>query len=158
MTLYQIENEYLELLAMMEDPDASPEAVQNAMDDIEAELENKLDSYIIVRKELEAEMAKWKAEKDRAAGHEESLKNNIRRINTAVMNAMQLAGKDKLPTEHFKLSIGKNGGLQPMTITGEVPAEFCRMEPDNEKIRAALDKGTLEFAVLEERGVHLNVR
>jgi hypothetical protein len=71
---------------------------------------------------------------------------------------MQVMDKPKIQTEHFRLSIAENGGLQPMKITGEVPPEFCKLEPDTKRIREALSNGELDFAHLEERGVHLNVR
>ena len=64
-------------------------------------------------------------------------------------------------TEHFKVSIAKNGGKTPMKITGDVPEEFLKYTPapDNDKIREALDSGlSLDFAHFEERGTHLNIR
>lgn len=157
-TLYELASEYQELLALMDDPDVDPEIITDTMEGLEGELEVKLDNYITVRKELEAEKAKWKAEKDRADKHVTSLDANINRINHAVMDAMRITGRDKLPTEHYKLSMVRNGGMQSIKITGDVPAEYCRLEPDNGKIREALNTGALDFAHLEERGVHLNVR
>lgn len=74
---------------------------------------------------------------------------------------MEATGNLKLQTEHFKISAVKNGGLQPMKITGDVPEEYLeyKPQPDNKKIRDALNDGiTLDFAHLEERGTHLNIR
>lgn len=161
MTLWELKSEYMELLSMMEDPDVDPEVLKDTMEGIEGEIEVKLDAYMIVRKELEAEKAKWDAKKERAEKHSTVLANNITRLNQATMEAMRLVGKDKLPTEHFKLAIQKNGGLQPLKITGEVPEVFQILEPkpDMRRIREALNEGfELDWAHLEERGVHLSVR
>ena len=158
-TLYELTQDYLELLDMMQDPDVDPEIFEDTLEAVEGDLEVKADSYCIVMKELEAELAKWKAEKDRADKYVSTIGNNIKRMKAALLDAMQATGKDKLPTEHFNLSIRKNGGLAPLRITGDVPAAFCKLEPDNAMIRATLDGGgKLEFAVLEERGVHLDIR
>lgn len=157
-TLYELTNEMIELMEMMQDPEVDPEVLADTMEAVGGELEIKADNYVIVMKELEAQKAKWKDEKDRAASFEAAIDNNIKRMKESLLSSMQAIGKDKLPTEHFKLSIAKNGGLQPMKITGEVPAEYCTLEPDNAKIREALKSGELPFAHLEERGVHLNVR
>ena len=64
---------------------------------------------------------------------------------------MQETGKDKIKTEHFRISVAKNGGLKPIRVTGDVPPEFCKLEPDSKKIREALNNGELQFAPFEER-------
>jgi hypothetical protein len=158
MTLFEITDEFMQLLDMMQDPELDPQTVADTMESVQGELEDKADAYVIVMKELEAQKAKWAEEKKRAEKVEATIGNNIKRLKESLMFSMQAIGKTKLETEHFKLGIQKNGGLQPMKITGEVPAEYCKLEPDNEKIREALKTSTLEFAVLEERGVHLSVR
>ena len=157
-TLYEITSEYQELLSMMEDPETDPEIVRDTMEAIQGEFDIKADSYCIVIKELEAEQAKWKAERDRADRHYSVIGNHIVNLKEALLTSMLATGMTKLPTEHFKLSVAKNGGLQPMKITGDVPEEYCKLEPDNNKIREALKTGNLDFAHLEERGMHLNVR
>ena len=66
----------------------------------------------------------------------------------------------EIKTEHFKLKICNNGGQLPMKVTGDVPNNFQKviLEPDNKKIREALEKGeNLGFAHLEERGKHLRI-
>ena len=82
-------------------------------------------------------------------------------MKACLLTAMDLINKPKLTTEHFKVSIAKNGGLQPMKITGAVPEEYLlyKPEPDNKKIREALDSGlALDFAHLEERGRHIVIK
>ena len=78
---------------------------------------------------------------------------NVDRMKLRLMEAMDATGQKKIETDHFRISIRKNGGLQPMEITGDVPEEYCRLEPDNAKIRAALENNlALDFAHLNERG------
>ena len=158
MTLYELTDEYKQLLEMMEDPDIDPQIITDTMDGVEGEIEIKAEGYIRVMKELEAEADKINNELKRLGNRWDSCQTNIKRLKESLLNAMQIMDKPKIQTEHFRLSIAKNGGLQPMTITGEVPPEFCKLEPDNKRIREALSNGELDFAHLEERGVHLNVR
>ena len=161
MTLYELTNEYLELLDMMQDPDVDPEVLQDTMEAVGGDLEVKADSYVIVMKELQAQADKFKNEIERLTKQKTSIENNIKRMKENLLSSMQAIGKDKLPTEHFKLSIAKNGGLQPLKITGDVPDVFMIMEPkpDMKRIREALEEGfEPDWAHLEERGVHLNVR
>lgn len=161
MTLYNLTSEYEYLLQLMEDPDTDPEVLTDTLEAVQGEMEVKLESYGVVLKELESEKAKWEAERNRADSYVKSLDSNITRMKTAIMDAIRATGDNKFKTDHFKFSIAKNGGLQPLKITGAVSDSFIilRPEPDTRAIRQALEEGfELPFAHLEERGVHLNVR
>ena len=161
MTLYDLTGEYMELLAMMEDPDVDPDVLQDTMEASGGEIEYKAEGYVCVAKELEAEADKFDKEIERLIKNRDSLRNNAKRVKTTLLTAMELIDMPKITTEHFKVSIAKNGGLQPMKITGEVPKEYMlyKPEPDSKKIREALNNGlALDFAHLEERGRHLNIK
>lgn len=158
MTLYELTQEYQELLAMMEDPEVDPQVIADTMEGLDGEIEIKAESYIRVIKELEAESNKLDMEIKRLTSRRDSCQINIRKLKESLLTSMQETGKDKIRTEHFRISVAKNGGLKPIRVTGDVPPEFCKLEPDNKKIREALNNGELEFAHFEERGVHLSVR
>ena len=161
MTLYDLTGEYMKLLTMMEDPDVDPEVLQDTLEAVGGEIEDKAEGYVCVAKELEAEADKFDKEIERLIKNRDSLRNNAKRVKATLLSAMDLIDKPKLTTEHFRVSIARNGGLQPMKITGDVPEEYLiyKPEPDNKKIREALDNGlALDFAHLEERGRHLNIR
>lgn len=161
MTLYDLTGEYMKLLTMMEDPDVDPEVLQDTLEAVGGEIEDKAEGYVCVAKELEAEADKFDKEIERLIKNRDSLRNNAKRVKATLLSAMDLIDKPKLTTEHFRVSIARNGGLQPMKITGDVPEEYLiyKPEPDNKKIREALDNGlAFDFAHLEERGRHLNIR
>jgi hypothetical protein len=87
--------------------------------------------------------------------------NNVKRMKEALLNAMDAAGIDTLTAGEYTLKIVNNGGVQPLKIDGDVPDSFTKVivEPDNKKIRDALVEGQeLEFAHLEPRGRHLNIK
>lgn len=159
MTLYELTEQFQQLLDLAQDPEIDPEVIQDTMEGLTGEIEVKAEGYVIVMKDLDAVIEKVTKEIDRLNGWRESVKNNKKRMSERLMESMNAIGKDRLQTEHFKLSIAKNGGLKPMKITGDVPLQYCRLEPDNKLIREALDKGEeLSFAHFEDRGVYLSVR
>ena len=160
-TLYSLSQEYLDLLNLLEDPDTDPEVLSDTLEAVHGEMEVKMEAYGICLKELEAEKAKWEAERNRADSYVKSLDSNITRMKTAIMDAIRATGDSKFKTDHFRFSIAKNGGLQPLKITGEVSDSFMilKPEPDMKAIRTALEEGfELNFAHLEERGSHLNIK
>lgn len=157
-TLYQLQAEYMQLLDMLQDPDVDPEIITDTLEGIEGEIEIKADSLITVCKELEAQAQKWKTEKERAEKNQRTAENSAKRIKESILQAMQMAGKQKMPTEHYSLSIAKNGGLAPLVLKGPVPMEYCKHEPDNTKIRELLKNNSVGWAELGEKGVHLGIR
>ena len=114
-------------------------------------------------KELEAEEKKFSAEIDRLTVNRNSIRENMKRMKEHLKETMIVIGKPKFSSEHFKFSVAKNGGLQPLSLApiDMIPDEYIIMEPkaDTDRIRRDLNDGVeLSFAHLEERGTHLNIR
>jgi len=159
-TLFDLKEQFRLLyeLATSEDDE---QAFLDTLEGLVGELEVKAGGYVHVIKQLEMEakecdnvIANFKAKK-------EVRENHIKRMKEALMEAMDVAGVDSIPAGEYTLKIAKNGGLQPLVITGDVPDTFTKVivEPDNKKIREALNDGEdLDFAYLEERGRHLNIK
>ena len=160
-TLYELTKDYQDLLAMAEDPDVDQDVFADTLEGLEGEIEDKAEAYAIVMKELKAEADKFDAEGKRLLDHADHLNARIDRMKAALMNSMSTIGKEKISTEHFKVSIVKNGGLLPLKFTGDVPDEYKMLKPeiDVKRIRETLMTGAkLEFAYLGERGQHLSIR
>lgn len=161
-TLYEITGDYLRLLEMLEeDENLDPQAFADTLEGIEGEFEIKADGYARVLKELTSEAGKYDVEIQRMTARRDSLNNRSKMLKQHLYESMKATGKLKFRTDLFSFGIQKNGGLQPVEIVPDVtvPLEYCRVEPDNTKIREALKNGAeLPFAVLKERGEHLSIR
>ena len=163
MTLYELRAEYMELLALLEDPDTDPQVIADTMEGIQGELDIKCDSYVVVIRQLEAQVEMIDTELIRLEKNKSALTNNIKRMKAAVLDTIQMTGSRKMVTDHFKLSIVKNGGKQPMEVDEieKIPQDYLTMKPvaNMEKIRQELEGGgQLDFARLKERGEHLGIR
>ena len=66
-TLYELTEQYQQLLQLLEDPDEDPRVIADTMEGIEGELEDKADGYGRIIRQLEAESASLKAEEERLA-------------------------------------------------------------------------------------------
>lgn len=162
-TLYELTDEYLELMSMAEDPDVDPQTFADTLEGLSGEIEYKAEGYARVLKELEADERKYNAEIDRLTLSRNRIRESMKRMKTHLMEAMIVMDKPKFSTEHFKFSVAKNGGLPPMKVdpVDNIPDEYIILErkADTDKIRQDLMFGVeLPFAHLEERGTHLNIR
>lgn len=159
-SLYDLTGEFKALYELAIN-DEDPQAFLDTLEGLKGELEVKAGGYVHVIKQLMMEADECDKLIDAFTAKKSARMNNVKRMKDALIDAMDATGIDSLKAGGFNLKISKNGGLQPMKITGEVPDSFTKLivEPDNKKIRDALVNGeALEFAHLEERGRHLNIK
>ena len=159
-TIFEIKDRIRYFYDFISDPESEydEQIFKDTLESLDGELEDKLEAYMRVIIQLESDAEGIKGQIDRLQKQYNACMNPANRMRQTMLQVMQELKKPKVQTEHFKLAVQKNGGQLPLKITGKVPAEYCKLEPDNGKIREALEKGALDFAHLEERGVHLSVR
>lgn len=166
MSLYAITNEMQSILdAMHEDADspAAMNALDEAMQGLDAMLDTKAEDYAGLIRELELrsqarteEMKRIRALADADAALAERLKERLR-------DAMQRTGRTRIDTPRFRLSVVGNGGRQPLLIADPeaIPPLFIRNVPEinREAIRLALDAGQeVPGCSLAPRGSRLSIK
>ena len=159
-TLWNLTGEFQSLYELATEED-DEQAFLDTLEALKGELEVKAEGYVHVIKQLDMEANECRKVMEAFKAKKEIRDNHIKRMKEALLLAMEAAEIDTLPAGEFTLKIAKNGGLQPMVITGEVPDSFKKViyEDDKDLIRKALnDGGELEFAHLEPRGKHLNIK
>lgn len=160
-TLYELTNEYLQLLEMAEDPDVDPETLADTMEAIGGEIEDKADGYARVMKQIEANAAGIKSEIDRLTARKTSMENNIKRMKESLQAAMEATGKKKFKTALFSFNIQKNPTSLKIDDLDAVPESFLIPQPpkvDSAAIKDALKAGAVyDFAHLAQ-GESLRIR
>lgn len=108
MTLYELSSEYMELLAMMEDPEVDEEVIADTLEGIGGELELKADNYARAMRQMDADAKAIKAEEERLYARRKSLENRSTWLKQRLQDVMELTGKTKFKTELFSFGIQKN--------------------------------------------------
>lgn len=164
MTLYEITNDYMQLMQMMEDPEMDPRTLSDTMEGIEGELEVKAESYAKVMKNLEADVVGIKAEIDRLSERKKTIENNIKKMKETLQFAMETTGKTKFKTELFSFGIRKNA---PAVVMDEpyienVPERFLKYSDptiNRSAIKEAIQNGEdLEGLAHLEQSTSLSIR
>lgn len=161
MKLYEINEVYQNLVALLEDEETSAELLEVAFENIKDELHVKVENYARIIKNTQAEVEAYKEEVARMTAKRRSLENNIERMKEAAEYAMRLQGEKKVKGELFTLAIQKNPPSLKIDIEPEeLPQEFqtITISPNKEKIKAAIKEGkAIEWARLEQ-GESLRIR
>lgn len=158
-TLYDIQGEFLALYELaLQDEDE--QAFLDTLESLKGELEAKAEGYAHVIKQLEMEEKECDRVQKTFQEKKEQRANAVKRMKEAIMSALDVAGMTEIKAGDYTFKIAKNGGVEPMIIDGEVPDNFMKViyEPDKNAIREALKSLDLEFAHLEPRGRHLNIK
>lgn len=163
MTLFDIKGEFFRLyeLAVQNDDPECEEAFNNALEDLKTDLAGKSAGYVHVIKQLDMEAEECDKVIEAFKAKKEARKNHIAKMKNALLDAMDTAQLTELKAGEYTLKIAKNGGKQPLIIDSEVPDNYMKIkyEPDNDLIRTAIEEGKeINFAHLEERGRHLNIK
>lgn len=144
-TLYQLKEEYAQLLALAEDPDTDPAVLKDTMDGIEGAIEDKAQGYAMVMKELESSEIAIKNEIDRLNARRLTIANSVRCMKLSLQEAMELTGKTKFKTDLFSFGIQKNPPSVVLDVDpGVLPEEYLIPQPpkvDKAKIKEDLKAG-----------------
>jgi len=159
--MYELSNDYNGLMEYADSID--PEDEQVFLDTLESVLgaiDLKMDDYAVVMSHMKEREDLIDNEIKRLKARKDAIKNNRTRMNERLYEVMITTDRRKVTTDLHTFSIRKNGGKLPLVITGDVPDNFQKViyEPDNERIREALDNGeALDFAHYGERGEYLKI-
>jgi hypothetical protein len=144
---------------MLYDENVDEQCLLDTLESIEGEIEGKADGYAKIINELKGQAEIIKAEKERLAARQKTFESRAKWLKDNLQQVMTATGKTKFKTDLFSFGIQANGGVQALTIDGDVPDTYKKLVEDTDKIRTALEAGTtLEFAHLEPRGESLRIR
>ena len=158
MTLYELTNDYMNLLELAEDPDIDEQAFMDTLEGIEGALEDKAEGYAKVIRTLEGDAAACDAESKRLRNKKQTIENNIKRMKTALQYAMEVTGKTKFKTTLFSFGIQNNPASVVMDEPDieNIPERFLKYkdpEIDRKAIKDAIkagDEDAMDIAHLEQ--------
>lgn len=145
-TLYELTEEYRQLLDWMEDPEMDPQTIQDTLEALGGEIEEKADGYAKVIRQLEADAAALKAEAKRMTNKQKTAEENIERLKKSLQRTMEITGREKIDTGLFKVWLQKTPESVVMDeqYIENIPERFLRMrdpEINKQAIKEALSAG-----------------
>lgn len=164
MNLYELTAEYMWLQNVLEDPEADVDMINQALDDLDDELEHKADNYAKIIRNMDASITAIKEEQERLAAKKNLLESSIKRLKDNLQAAMITTGKKKFKTDLFSFNIQKNGGSLPVIVdvdTEKLPDDLVIIseKPDLKAIAKYIEEtGDISYAHFGERGESLRIK
>lgn len=138
-------------------------AVNEWFDELQGDLESKVENYCSLIKDIEVRAANRKREEERIRRLRQVDENMVKSLKSRMQQALDFVGVPRVNTDLFRVTVANNGGKQPMVVNeAAIPPEYIttRMidEPNKDLIRQHLEDGQdLPFAQLKERGRSLRI-
>ena len=124
MNIFGLTDQYLQLLRMAEDETLDQSIINDTLEGVEWEFEEKADAYAKVMSSLDGTLSAIDKEIERLTQHKKRISNNIKGIKYNLERAMQLTGKTKFKTELHNFSIRKNPPSVVIDNEADIPKEY----------------------------------
>lgn len=128
--IYQLTNDFLYVQTLIEEGELDLEMIQNTLECLDYEIEEKAEGYAKIIKNLTAEIEGLKKEEERLANKRKSIENNIANLKKNLETAMILTGKKKFKTNLFSFNIQKNPPSVKILDETKIPKKFKIPQPD----------------------------
>ena len=138
MTLYEMSSAAMQLYELLEAGEIDEQTVIDTMENIGAI--EKLESYVKIQRQLEAECAAFDAEIKRMTDRKHVIERHIDRLKAAQVDFMQATGQRKAEAGTFTLTLRENKAVKVLDESA-IPEVFWKPQP------AKLDKAGIKDAL-----------
>jgi hypothetical protein len=126
-SLYNLTEDYLRVLDLLEDPEADAEALERELDSIAGKITHKAEAIAGLIKQCEGMAAMRKAEADRMRDLAAADQRNADRLRDYMLRHMQALRTERIETARFRLSVRTNAPAVHVLLEQLVPDDFKRV-------------------------------
>ena len=143
MKLYELTQNYLNLLDLLENPDIPKEIVESALEEVEGNFEDKAENIVKLIKSIEADIKAYKEEETRLSTRRKTLENKVKGLKEYLESSMIALDKKDIKGKIFTLAIKKNPPSVVIDDFNILPMEYKKIEEkeDKKKIKESIDNG-----------------
>ena len=153
-SLYELTGQWLVVSQLFNNPDLDEKVVNDTLESLAYEIEEKADAYARIIRNLEADIMAYKTEIDRFKAKKEHAEKSIKRMKEDLQNSMEATGKTKFKTDLFSFNIAKNAPAVVIDTEdlSRIPEEFLKQK-DPEVDKTALKQSMIEGGIEEIPGI-----
>ena len=144
MKLYELTQNYLNLLDLLENPEVPAEMVQAALEEVEGNFEDKVENIIKLIKSVEGDIKAYKEEEMRLSTRRRTLENKVANLKVYLESSLKAIGKKEIKGKLFTLKIQKNAPSVVIDDLNTIPKEYLKESlilVDKTKLKEDLKNG-----------------
>lgn len=144
MKLYELTENYNNLLDLLENEEVPKEMLEEALKSVEGDIEEKLENIAKLVKSIDVDIKGYKDEESRLAGKRKALENKQASLKAYIESSLIAIDKKKFKGKIFTLAIQKNAPSVNVVELMDIPKEYLvYSEPtiDKKAILADLKEG-----------------
>lgn len=158
-TIYELQGAYAQVQQMIVE---GAEGLEDTLQSIEGALEDKLESYAMVIRNIESDVDGLKGEEKRLADRRKTMENGIKRMKETMQYAMSSTGEKKIKGEKFTFTIQKNPPALKVLDESLIPLDYVTVQEvravDKKAILTQLKSGVEVSGVEISQGESLRIR
>ena len=120
-TLYDLTGSYAQIQQMIEE---GSDDLSGILETVEGAIEEKLEGYAMVIRNIESDVEGLKGEEKRLADRRKTMENGIKRMKENMQFAMSSTGNQKIKGEKFTFTVQKNPPALKVLDESLIPIEF----------------------------------
>lgn len=142
--LFDISKRYINILEIAENPDIPSEVFEEALREMDGELNEKLENIVAFIRSLEGDVSTIKNEVDRLNSRKKAAENKINSLKRYMEECLRAVNKTKIKTSLNTISIQKNAPSVNVLDEKLIPKEFRK-----EEVVVSIDKKSILFKLKE---------
>lgn len=162
MTLYELTDQYRELVDLAEnaDDESDVQAFADTLEALAGEIDEKIENCAAVVRSIEAQAKSIREEEVRLAARRRAIENSTERLKRYMQDGMDAAGKSKIKGKLFTVSIQDNPPRVAVDDESQIPKDYMRVkyELDRTSISEAIKCGREVPGAHMEYGRGLRIR
>lgn len=147
MKLYELNQNYMNMLELLENPEIPEEVIQEGLNKIGEDIDLKVENMAKLIRTIDLQAKAYKEEEKRIANNRKVLENKVKNLKSYIQESMISTNKKKIKGNIFTLSIQKNAPSVNITDLDNIPDEYKKKEivitPDKKAIKDLLKQGEI---------------
>lgn len=139
MKLYDLAQNYLNLIDLMENPEVPEEMLKQSLAAINEDIEVKAENLCKVMRSIDVDINGLKEEEKRLSERRKALENKNEQLKRYLESTMLALNTKKIKGKVFTVSIQKNPSSVDITAEKDIPKEYLIPQPSTINRKAILE-------------------